>query len=673
MNSPLINKQELLKSFLPLSEAGKNFLEVVLVSPKIAKVEGRGFFNDTDFLMEASKPLVGRFNFCLTNYAYSQEQIPTRAAYNQFDRSLLDSAHQENSRAHSLSLSLLFRTELIRELSTTTGEDPLSSLLRQVDAVMGRMNIKNYCLDYFLTGVTARCWAPGALAQRPLNRNALITVMRRFLEDLEKRMSLQEQKRFALAASVMGKLWDPMPGLPGLFAGEAMEPVVVTSTGSLEPPEDTVISAFLDDVFEPKPNKAAEKDSYTMPNIEGLSQNWQESQYEPDGGGGLAHQKGIAPDRDELSDPKARETARELVGFFQAQQLSRWRWPIYSAAFTKVYQGAGCGEMLLLQCDPFAAELGFHFLAQCAESFAKEGGGQILLFSKKRTLGDLGIGALARHYKSNPLSAKQGSAPDGAGLAKVFTTLFPNLPQTPPCGRGDGLEQLLKYLEHDYLLQQKKKGGNLMPLAILIDNLDEFCGDDDSETFKRLSQLKTRLREFNGTLWVTQLRPVDSPRRQAYLALADYLALMDHDGALEAQATGRDGRAPRPQEWESGFHVDLTTEKLMQEFCLLKMRFQAHGSHRYILGHYAFHRSTYLFREINPAPGSAHAASAPAASAAVLAASASPGISRPKAPLSGPAPSGPAPSGTSLSGTSLSGASPAGKAPAGFSASGSVP
>jgi hypothetical protein len=40
--------------------------------------------------------------------------------------------------------------------------------------------------------------------------------------------------------------------------------------------------------------------------------------------------------------------------------------------------------------------------------------------------------------------------------------------------------------------------------------------------------------------------------------------------------------------------------KLMHDLSLVKIRFQAHGSHRVLHGHYVYHRPTFLFREVHP-------------------------------------------------------------------------
>lgn len=610
------SKQDLLKTFLPLSDGGKTFLEFMLVNPKTSKVEGRGFFNDSDFLMEACKPLIGRFNFCLSNFGFPQEQIPTRGSYNQFDRSLLDAAIQDQARVHSISVAMLFKPELIREMTAQGGNaDQFLNIMNQIDSILSRLSIRSYSIDYFLTGMILRFWPTGALHSRPLNKAALVLVTKHLLETIEKKMTTTEQKRFGLGSAALGKMWDPAPGLPGLFAGENASSMIVTSSGALEPSEDAVFAGILEDVFEPK--KKPEKESYSAPNIQGLSQNWQdvqEAQFETAPSQGLQIEKNFASEKEEYVDPQIRQNAKEMVAYFHSQSQGKWRWPLYSTAFNRLHRGAACGEMLLLQCDPFAAEMGFQFLMQCAEGFTKEGTGQILIFSKKRALGDLALASLSRHYKTNPLTSKSPSAPDASTLAKAYGALFPNQPQMPPCNRGDGLDQLLRYLEHDYLLHQKKKGTSLMPLAILIDNLAEFTQEGEEETFKRLSHMKMRLREFNGSLWVTQLRPAAGAAPQGCLALADHLLALDHDGSQEAAAAGKPALPAKPSDWEAGFHADFSAEMLLQEFSLLKVRFQSHGSHRSFLGHYAYHRPSSLFQEISPPPASSGSPSQAAAS-----------------------------------------------------------
>lgn len=623
MISSIYSRQDLLKTFVPLSDSGKAFLEVMLVNPKTSKAEGRGYFNDLDFLLEACNAHVGRYNFCLSNFLYPPELIPTRGSCNQFDRSLLDGGLQERARAHSLTVILLFKPDLIREMSDQPGGgDQFLNIVYQVDGILGRLGIKNYSMDYFLTGMVVRFCPQATLQHRPLNRTALAHVTKRLLEAIEKQMTSQEQKRFALGTSVGGKMWDPLPGMPGLFAGEGQDTVIVSSSGALQPGEDAPFAALLEEVLDGKGSRLqADRPSAQepfSPNIQGLSQNWVEGQFDADTGAGMgksyANLSSKQADSNVIkSDMGTREPSAEVAGFLQSAAQGRWRWPLVSGYFNKVHQGSACGEMLLLQCDPFASDMAFNFLMQCAEGSAKEGTGQIAVFSKRRGAGDIALASLCRHYKANPLDARQpGKFPDPAGLARVQASLFPNVPHIPACGRGEGLDNVLRYLEHDYLIKQKKSGTALMPLAIIIENIDEFWQESDLETGKRLAGIKQKLREINGTLWVTQSRPEQAQAPKAYLGLADHLMTLDHDGSFEAADYGKSAR-PRAGEWEAGFHLDLSMGKLMHEISLVKLRFQAHGSHRVLHGHYVYYRPTFLFREIHPPAPSAGSAGSPAA------------------------------------------------------------
>ena len=613
MLSSLFSKPDLIKTFTPLSDGGKAYLEIMLVNNKSNKVEGRGFFNDPDFLLEACRGLVGRFNFCLSNFAYTQAQIPTRASYNQFDRSLADLPAQEQARAHSFSFGLLFKPELIQEMTANgANHEQVMAIVYQIDTMLGRVGIKSYSMDYFLTGVVLRMWAPAALQRRPQVKQSLALATKKLLDALEKKMSSQEHKHFALTSAVTGKFFDPTPGLPGIFVPDAPDSMVVTSSGSLEPGEEGAITALFEEMYEPKKAKVEKVGAdYAPPsNIQGLSQNWSETsepQYESSASAGLQHEKAYGGDRHEPAETP-REDLRELVGWFQDYTQGKWRWPIYSSPFNKLHQGAGCGELIMMQCDPFAGELAFQFLMQSAEGFSKEGTGQVLVFSKRRNLGELALAALSRHYRTNPLAGKPpNGVPEAAALAKAFDSLFPHPPQVMLCNRSDGLEQLLKYIEHDFLPKQRKRGASDLPLAIIIDNLDEFAGADRTETFRGLSLFKTRLRDFNATLWVERMVAPEAGDLDVCLGLADYRLALDHDGSREAMVR-EDGGRINAAEWESGFHAELSVGKILQEMSLAKIRFQAHGSHRDFPGYYMYHRPSFQFREINPAPaGAAHA------------------------------------------------------------------
>jgi hypothetical protein len=614
MLSSLFSKPDLVKTFAPLSEGGKAYLEVMLVNGKTSKVEGRGFFNDPDFLLEACRGLVGRYNFSLSNFAYTQAQIPTRASYNQFDRTLADLPAQEQARAHSFSIVVLFKPELIQEMSSQgANHEQVVNIAFQIGTILGRIGIKSYGMDYFLTGVVLRIWAPNAMQRRPLVKSALALATKKLLDTLEKKMTQQEHKHFALTSAVTGKILDPAPGLPGIFVPDAPDNMVVTSSGSLEPGEDAIINALFEEMFESKKPKLEKlSENYAPPaNIQGLSQSWSESQepqYESSPVSNLQREKAYGSGKGEYADQQPREDLRELVGWFQGYTQGKWRWPLYSSPFNKIHQGAGCGELIMLQCDPFAAELAFQFLLQSAEGFSKEGTGQVLVFSKRRNLGELALAALSRHYRSNPLAGKPANGgPEAAALAKAFDALFPHPPQVMPCNRNDGLEQLLKYIEHDFLPKQRKRGHSQVPLAILIDNLDEFGGEDRADTFRGLSLLKTRLRDFNATLWVERMVAAEAGDLDSCLGLADYRLVLDHDGGREALQSDDGGRI-KAAEWEAGFHAELSVAKILQEMSLAKIRFQAHGSHRDFPGYYMYHRPSFQFREINPSPqGAAHA------------------------------------------------------------------
>lgn len=627
---------------MPLSESGKAFLEVMLVNPKTSKPEGRGYFNDLDFLLEACNAQIGRYNFCLSNFAYAPEQVPTRNSCNQFDRTLLDGGLQEKARAHSLSLVLFFKPDLIREMTEqAAGGDQFLNIVYQVDAILSRLGIKSYSLDYFLTGMTARFCPYAALQRRPLGKTALAQATKRLMEAVDKQMTTQEQKRFAVGSAISGKVWDPLPGLPGMFSADQQDAVVVTSSGALHPGEDAPFAALFEEALDGKgtrlqAERPAAQEPYA-PNIHGLSQTWVDTPFDQDPvtdigksfemGKSFTSNLGSALDRDGAPPGKedgiaqsprgaqpAREPTKEVTQHLQSIAQGRWRWPLFSGLFNQVHQGSACGEMVLVQSDAFSAVLAFNFLMQCAESYAKEGTGQICVFSKRRGAGDMALPSLCRHYKANPLESRQaGKYPDAAGLAKVHASLFPNVPHIPAVARGEGLDNVLRYLEHDYLIKQKKAGGPLMPLAIIIEDIGEFWQESDLETGKRLAAVKQKLREINGTLWVTQARSAGAPAPKAYAGLADHLLTLDHDGSLEASDAGT--RAPKAGEWETGFHLDLSMGKLMHEISLVKVRFQAHGSHRVLHTHYVYYRPTFLFREIHP-PSAGQAQSAGAAPSA---------------------------------------------------------
>jgi hypothetical protein len=325
MHSSLFSKPDLLKTFTPLSDGGKAYLEILLVNAKTNKAEGRGFFNDPDFLLEACRGLVGRFNFCLSNFAYNQAQIPTRAAYNQFDRSLADFPGQDQARAHSFSFCLLFKPELIREM-TAPGQHPAGpvNFVNEIESILSRFGAKRYGLDYFLTGVAVRICAPIAMQKRPLSKPGLTLATKKMLEILDKQMTPLDRKHFGLTSSVTGKIFDPAPGLPGIFVPDAPDSMVVTSSGDLAPGDEAAIGALLEEAFETKRGSKADRpkaEGYATPlNIQGLSQSWSETsepQYESAAGAELEHHRpGPDAEQNGHAEPPPREDLRELETWF---------------------------------------------------------------------------------------------------------------------------------------------------------------------------------------------------------------------------------------------------------------------------------------------------------------------------------------------------------------------
>jgi hypothetical protein len=120
--------------------------------------------------------------------------------------------------------------------------------------------------------------------------------------------------------------------------------------------------------------------------------------------------------------------------------------------------------------------------------------------------------------------------------------------------------------------------------------------------YRRLSQLKSKLREINGTLWVTQAVADELTPRSPYLGLADHLLSLDHNGSHDGSPAGDHEGPLTPEEWEAEFRVDASMGKVMHEISLVKIKFQAHGSHRAVHSRYVYYRQMRLFREIN-SPG----------------------------------------------------------------------
>jgi hypothetical protein len=291
---------------------------------------------------------------------------------------------------------------------------------------------------------------------------------------------------------------------------------------------------------------------------------------------------------------------------------------LVSQSFTRQHQGIGCGDMLVLQCEPFGAEAGLHYLMQSAENFARDNGAQVLVFSKRHVPGELALFTLARQMKQHPFSPRasksQGNppaTPSPQAMAEQFVSAFTNAPLLLHCAASETWEHVARYLEHDYLVRSKKNGSNPVPLAVIIDGADDFRMTGDADTFRHITQVKNKLGDVNGSLWL--LDPMThhgKPCLPELLGLADYLLRFDFDGSLSSD-TGEGGINGQvsPDTWEFGFPIDPQLRSQGAELSLVRITFTAHGSHRRDASAYLHLRSVGLFKELVSPTAAGNAAS----------------------------------------------------------------
>ncbi len=594
MLSSVFNKQELTATFDALSLQGQSLIEVALFNPSTLKSEGRGFFNDSDFLCEAANPHLGRFNFGITPFAYAPDRLPSRSSYNQFDRSLIDH-NTESSRVHSATLSFCFRPDALRELGAAP--DPQQGVVQMAYAVTGileRLGLHSFSLEYNPTTLVVR-FLPRLLQNRAdAFRSQLGPWTRSFLERVDKEMTPAEHKQFTLAAAALGQVFDPVPGLPGVF-NDNKDLITVWSLSPPRPAEESYFDELLDLCLRPTDSRKNGVDVYAPANLQGLSQGWDDRDDEPMLGGvgtmkSTRSETAHAPEAQAFSDRKQQEEVRELADAFQHAAEACWTWPLYSQAFSTRYRGLQCGQVMLMQADPFAGALAFDFLLQCAEPWAKEGKGQVVAFTKKKSAGDLALAALARQYKTHPLSEASQAGRNAAEWARNYAGLFTDAPIFPVCAPNESLESLFNYLDHDFQLRHRRKGGDAPPVAILVDDLHGFRQGDETETYRGLLRLRQKLRDLNATLWITQLVPqAQMPQSRSFLSLADFHARFASGGEVAANDSGA---------WEKSFALDAALQKALPDLALVRIGFAAQGSHRHYPSAYLYHRPTCLYKEI---------------------------------------------------------------------------
>jgi len=598
MLQTLFHKTDLLKSFVPLSQNGQTCLEILLIQPKTQKVEGRGFFNDPDFVLEACGQLAGRYQFALSPYAFQPESIANRQAYNQFDRSFLDGKHQDQGIPHSLSVSFQFKPELYQDLDPAKGNHILQ-VVYLIDGILERIPLKTFCLDFAATAMTAR-FLPACAGHYPdLSRTQYLEITHKLVERIEKEMYPQEHKKFSVTAMALGKAWDPLPGTPLVAAGEDGQTMPASSAGALQMANEALFQKIFEDAVQGP--KTRNQELYAPANLQGLSQNWEA--VEPEGGllgrdlGGKNRQA-VQPKTVEKSEVglKDRRALEELADHFRSVAAARWHWPLPSQAFSRHHRGIACGETLILQSHPFGAKTCLHFLLQAAESWSREKGTQILVFSKRHGAGELALFGLSRQLKHHPFATRTGHAPlDPQALAEQFMSAYPCSPIYIDCAPAETWEHVIRYLEHDYLVRSKKNGATPVPLAILIDGVEDFQLSSPSETFRQMAEMKNRLRDLNAALWLIDPR-LDpriqtSPTASAIMGLADYLLKLDFDGLLSHPNETSEA-------WEFSFPLDPNLRANSAELSLVRVTFQAHGSHRQRVSSYAHWGQVGLFKEI---------------------------------------------------------------------------
>jgi hypothetical protein len=109
--------------------------------------------------------------------------------------------------------------------------------------------------------------------------------------------------------------------------------------------------------------------------------------------------------------------------------------------------------------------------------------------------------------------------------------------------------------------------------------------------------LRLRLRDLNSTLWLTHLLPASqSEEARTVLGLADFHGMLDCDGRLD-RAPGAAADA-----WEKSFSLDAGLQKILPDLALIRIGFEAAGSHRRYPSSYLYHRPTCLFQEVGTAP-----------------------------------------------------------------------
>jgi hypothetical protein len=603
----LFNKNDLLKAFLPLSQGGQIYLELLLINPKNHQVEGRGFFNDPDFVVEACTPVFGRFQIALSPYAYAPDSIPSRQAYNQFDRSLQNQIHQEKGIPHSISVAFQFKNELYQELDPAKGNHVMQ-VVYLIDTILGRIPLKSFSLDFGGTSMTAR-FLPACAGNYPgLTRAQYLDVTRRLLERIEKEMFPQEHKRFQVLASAFGKVHDPLPGTPLIVGSDEGNAMAVTTAGSLSLANEPFFQQIFEEAVEGK--KARAGDLYAPANLQGLSQNWEDNHTSASP---LLARESLGKSHLEVqskAEPKAEVSFKdkkqidELTHYFQSVSQNRWRWPLTSQAFNRNFQGIASGEMLILQCDPFGAESGLHYLLQSAENHSRESGAQLMVFSKRHTPGDLSLFALSRHMKQNPLGSRQAKPPSPQSLAEQFFGLFSLPPIYIDCARGETWEHVARYLEHDYMVRSKKNGAAQPPLAIIMDGIEDFRLPSPDDTFRFIADLKNQLREVNGCLWLLDPLVQGKTSLPTLPGLADYLLRFDFDGSLSGETDGE-------ETWEFSFPIDANLRKQSSDLSLVRIHFSAHGSHHRDASAFMHLRTAGLFKEIAPPPPNPNGAPGP--------------------------------------------------------------
>ncbi len=482
--------------FTPLSLEGHRFLQFHLLSPENFQIEGIGFFNDLDFLLEASSAMQGRFNVSLSDLALPKGQSPSGNCFNRFDRLLKISP--PGLVPHSFSVLFLFKDPMLKEIENLKALEAFELTSKLVGKILGRLKVSDYGLEFFGQGISARFHHRMLVDELQNNSAALQNLAEAISKALEAEMYPEESRRLLAAMPKANLYASPFSGLTWIPSNNRLTPSTVLFLGDLSESSDTSLLEIFINAKQNQPHHA--KDAQFLGGlVAGLSQTWTGTEDIPLASAKELSSGSSSPVSSNKTEAKLEGYNQEALHFLSLQRSRNWGWAPLSNELNSRFGWLACGDLLVVESPPKALELAFQFLLQACELACQQRPIELFIFTKKRRKGEMLLSALTRLFGQRPLPyvGTEDAFPDLNELVHTYNQYWSIPPKIILNESQDGLDEIRKQLEHEALQQSNNR--QYRPILALVDNILDYVPTALSQWTGSLGAFKHGLLQCNAS------------------------------------------------------------------------------------------------------------------------------------------------------------------------------